>query len=151
MRGRGLAVATGVAVVFGMGGPAVGADSPASAPASLSCRGEEPFWGLDLTPTAAMMTTLDGRTERTGSLDVLDWLPPGWLVWRSAPAEPRLVAVLRAEACFSTMADEPARSHRVLLIEGDARAAAGCCTVSAASDAPPAASAAPPDRPPSVR
>jgi hypothetical protein len=56
-------------------------------------------------------------------------MPPGWLAWRSEPTEERLVVVLRAERCASTMADEAPRSHRALLIRGNARAAFGCCFV----------------------
>jgi uncharacterized membrane protein len=124
-----LALATGVMMVLGASAPAPAADAPSGKESAISCRGEEPFWGLEASRTEAVMTTPDGRTQRAGTLDVLDWLPPGWLVWRSAATEPRLVLVLRAEACFSTMADEPPRSHRALLIDGDARPAAGCCSL----------------------
>lgn len=77
------------------------------------------------------MTTPDGERVIAGTLEVLV-AAAGWLVWRNAAGEAPLVAVLRAESCSSTMADEPARSHRVLIIDGDRRVMAGCCTVTAA-------------------
>ena len=99
---------------------------------TIACRGEEPFWGLRGDRERAVMTTPDGERVIAGTLEVLAWLQPGWLVWRNAAGEAPLVAVLRAETCSSTMADEPARSHRVLIIDGDRRVMAGCCTVTGA-------------------
>ena len=110
---------------------ALAANNP-QAGVEIACRGEEPFWGLRADRTRAVMTTLDGERVVAGRLEVLEWLPPGWLVWRNAAGAAPLVAVLRTEACFSTMADEPARRHRVLVIDGDERVMAGCCTVTAA-------------------
>lgn len=111
--------------------PAGAADNPLPGE-TITCRGEEPFWQLRGDRMRAVMTTPDGERVIAGTLEVLAWLPPGWLVWRNAAGETPLVAVLRAEACTSTMADEPARSHRVLVIDGDRRVMAGCCTVTAA-------------------
>lgn len=110
---------------------ALAANNP-QAGVEVACRGEEPFWGLRADRTRAVMTTLDGERVVAGRLEVLEWLPPGWLVWRNAAGEAPLVAVLRTEACFSTMADDPARSHRVLVIDGDERVMTGCCAVTAA-------------------
>jgi hypothetical protein len=66
-----------------------------------------------------------------GRLDALDWLPPGWLVWRSTDPQSPLVVTLRREACVSTMAEGPPVSHRAMLIMDDVPAAAGCCNVRA--------------------
>lgn len=128
-RARGAIAATILAVMVTQTSGA--ADNPPPGE-MIACRGEEPFWGLRADRARAVIATPDGERIIAGTLEVLDWLPPGWLVWRNAAGEAPLVAVLRAEACSSTMADEPPRGHRVLLIDGDKRVMAGCCTVTAA-------------------
>jgi uncharacterized membrane protein len=104
-------------------------------PIDLSCRGEEPFWSLEANQSAGVLRTPDSEMKFSGSLDDLDWLPPGWLAWRSRGAGERVAAVLRREPCRSTMADTPPVDYRVILIVGDRPAAAGCCTVLTALDA----------------
>lgn len=103
--------------------------APAADPPALSCRGEEPFWGLETEGTSARFSEPGLEILVRGEVDELSWLPPGWIVWRSAPSEPRVIAVLRQEACLSTMTDEPWRTHRAVLVRGSQPAAAGCCTV----------------------
>lgn len=140
--GAGAPAALGLAL---LAAPALAAGGDAAL--ALSCRGEEPFWGLEARAGGATLTRPgEGDLVLRGRLDDLAWLPPGWLVWRSEGPGPRLVATLRAETCRSAMADDaPPGTHRVVLVEGDRPAAAGCCTVtSAAGDLPIADAAAKP-------
>lgn len=101
---------------------------------ALTCRGEEPFWALDANRRVGRFAEPGMERVMPGQLDALDWLPPGWLVWRSTGPE-RLVLTLRAESCASTMADTPPLSHRAILVRGERPAAAGCCSITRAYDA----------------
>jgi uncharacterized membrane protein len=101
---------------------------------ALTCRGEEPFWALDANRRVGRFAEPGAERVMPGRLDALDWLPPGWLVWRSTGPE-RMVLTLRAESCASTMADTPPVSHRAILVRGERPAAAGCCSITRAYDA----------------
>jgi uncharacterized membrane protein len=103
-------------------------------PQMLHCVGEEPFWGLRANATTGLWSEPGAEALYQGTLDMLDWLEPGWLAWHGAGAAGPLVAVLRREACHSTMADGPPRDYRAILVRG-ARTMAGCCTVTVALDA----------------
>lgn len=112
--------------------------------ASVQCSGNEPFWRLDITPDEGVLTrpTADGVTEQryAGATTWLDWLQPGWQVWRGQSAENPgdvLVATMRAEQCVDSMAGEEAGTfdHVVLLSMPDMPAVNGCCRVSPPTDA----------------
>jgi uncharacterized membrane protein len=116
----------------GLAAAAVGPASAASPPPVLRCVGEEPFWTLAITETSAALDRMgEGTVTQAGQLDRLDWLPPGWLVWRSGDSDGArpVVAVVRTEACASTMADGPPRTHRVILTGAYDRTVTGCCTL----------------------
>jgi hypothetical protein len=109
---------------------------------SLTCVGEEPFWRLDANRTTGTYTALAAKGKREvvfrGSLQSLSFPSPPVMVWRGDSTHlPRetLVATLREEACRSTMAEGPPKTHRVMLSLKAGEAVTGCCTVRAAYDA----------------
>jgi hypothetical protein len=109
---------------------------------SMACVGEEPFWRLDANRTTGSYSALAAKGKREvvfrGSLQSLSFLTPPVLVWRGdSTHQPRetLVATVREEACRSTMADGPPKTHRVFLSLKPGEGVTGCCTVRAAFDA----------------
>jgi uncharacterized membrane protein len=101
---------------------------------ALGCIGEEPFWRIDVIGERATFTTPDGAATLSGGLERLDWLSPGWLVWRGRLAGGSLALVVRTEECHSTMADTPPLTHRALLLRDQGPVSAGCCTVTTAAE-----------------
>ncbi len=103
-------------------------------PQRLACRGNEPFWSVELGPDNALLRRLGADPAEVpyrGALVHFDDLGPGWLIWRGSAlrADNRtLVVTIRAEACLDTMADGPAARYRALVSFADASAAHGCCT-----------------------
>jgi uncharacterized membrane protein len=128
---RAIALTTGL--LLGLAAVDTAAADP-GAPLRLSCRGEEPFWSLEADGATGRYAEPGAERAMPGRLDALNWLPPGWLVWRGADPRRPLVATLRREACASTMAEGPPMSHRAILVAGDAPTVVGCCTVSAGFD-----------------
>ncbi|MDZ4735287.1 MAG: META domain-containing protein [Rhodospirillaceae bacterium] len=117
------------------GASVVAADEDAG---RIVCSGNEPFWRLEAAQGSALLTRPGDSepVERTysGALVVLDWLDPGWLVWRGSAiddASDVLVATMRAEQCIDSMAGDEgdAFDHRVLLSLPQEPALAGCCRV----------------------
>jgi uncharacterized membrane protein len=104
-------------------------------PQAISCRGDEPSWSLEAGQDIAKLTRPGGTVAVRGRLDVLDWLQPGWLVWRGGGARQLLTVTLRAEECRSTMAETPPMTHRAILVSNAADPVAGCCTVKLGYDA----------------
>ena len=109
---------------------------------SLACLGEEPFWRLDANRNTGTYSVLAAKGKREvvfrGSLQSLSFLSPSVMVWRGDSTHlPRetLVATLREEACRSTMAEGPPKTHRVILSLKAGEAITGCCAVRAAYDA----------------
>lgn len=93
------------------------------------CRGNEPFWGLDIENGLARWRTpeesgrlLDGR------LTALDWSRPGLTVWRGRGAEEAgdLVAMIADEACPDSMADYDWQATARLSL-ADGAVVLGCC------------------------
>jgi heat shock protein HslJ len=112
--------------------------------ATVQCSGNEPFWRLDITGDEGVLTrpTADGVTEQryTGATTWLEWLQPGWQVWRGKSADDAgdvLVATMRAEQCVDSMAGDEAGAfdYVVLLSLQDMPAVNGCCRVSPPTDA----------------
>lgn len=121
--------------------------------ASIECSGNEPFWHLDITAEEGVLTrpTADGVEERryAGQTTWLDWLQPGWQVWRGTAVGDDadvLVATMRNEQCVDSMAGEEAGAydHIVLLSIENMPAVNGCCRVSPPADAMDATAAAGP-------
>jgi uncharacterized lipoprotein YbaY len=114
-------------VVRGVGEPAMSRPDFA-----LVCRGNEPFWNLELQGAQAHFSSMAGGWpsggDFAGALDLLDWARPAQFVWRGGPplGEP-LVAVGRVERCFDTMADRPASPWSVTLVMPGGGTALGCC------------------------
>lgn len=137
---------------------ALAATAPAAAQdlsmsvASIECSGNEPFWHLAITADEGVLTrpTADGVTEQrfAGASTWLDWLPPGWQVWRGKSTDEAgdvLVATMRTEQCVDSMAGEEAGAfdHVVLLSLPDMPAVNGCCRVSPPTDAMDATASGP--------
>jgi len=128
---------------FGLVWPALsqGLSSPL-----VQCRGNEPFWSLDLTEEQARFSRLAGSGVEEeifqGARQALDFLDPPWTVWRGvagpeaarqdgAPAR-TLVATLRQQACRDTMSDEgPQFDRMIVLSPPDGEPLVGCCFVPA--------------------
>jgi heat shock protein HslJ len=120
--------------------------------ASIVCSGNEPFWRLDITADEGVLTrpTADGVTEQrySGASTWLDWLQPGWQVWRGQSAGEAgdvLVATMRTEQCVDSMAGDEAGpfDYVVLLSMKDMPAVNGCCRVAPPTDAMDATASAP--------
>jgi len=112
--------------------------------AGIECSGNEPFWRLDISAEEGVLTrpTADGVTEQrfAGASTWLDWLQPGWQVWRGTATDESgdvLVATMRTEQCVDSMAGEEAGEfdYVVLLSLEDMPAVNGCCRASAPTDA----------------
>ena len=69
-----------VAVILAVAVATSGIADAAGASLRLSCRGEEPFWGLEADDLAGRFSEPGAERALPGRLDALDWLPPGWLV-----------------------------------------------------------------------
>jgi uncharacterized membrane protein len=100
------------------------------------CSGNEPFWRIEMNPTAAVLTRpgIDGIEEHVfnGRLDSFDYLDPPWSVWRGHQAGDNggeLVVVARQETCLDTMADEDVFDHRAIVSLPEGNSATGCCNV----------------------
>jgi heat shock protein HslJ/uncharacterized membrane protein len=105
-------------------------------PDRIVCSGNEPFWRFEAAQASALLTRPGDSeiVERTyaGALVPLEWLEPGWIVWRGGAVDDPgdvLVAVLRAERCIDSMAGEEGEAfdHRILLSLSQEPALAGCC------------------------
>lgn len=119
--------------------PAPVADAPAPAPANSAppagqvpraflCRGNEPFWALDLAVDNALLKTPDGETALTGELRATEG---GAWTFRGAPGDSpgeTVGAVLSPAQCFDTMADGPAMPFSAAVSFADGSTASGCCS-----------------------
>ena len=137
-RGGWLGPALALAAAMGAG-PALA--QPQDMASAYRCRGNEPFWSLNLDGADAVYARpgANGVAEDrlAGTATALAFLDPPTLVWRGAAAtggdlEGDVVAVITRQACLDTMADRPPYSHRAVLSLPDLRAVAGCCDVAAA-------------------
>jgi uncharacterized membrane protein len=119
--------------------PAPVAEAPAPAPPEAAppagqvpraflCRGNEPFWALDLAVDNALLKTPDGETVLAGELRATEG---GAWTFRGAPEDSpgeAVGAVLSPAQCFDTMADGPAMPFSAAVNLPDGRTANGCCT-----------------------
>jgi len=107
----------------------------------LSCRGNEPFWRLDLGPDNALLRRLGAEPAAEvyrGTLTRFAFLEPEWRLWRGsamAGDDRTLVIAMRAEPCLDSMADGPAAPYRAIISFADATAANGCCSAAPVLDA----------------
>lgn len=110
---------------------AIGAREEAPA-IRLSCRGNEPFWALELDGAVARTSSpgAEWPVEATlvGTTRVLDWAEPVQVVWRGGPpmGEPT-VFVARNETCLDTMADRPPFAWSITRILPGGQVSLGCC------------------------
>ena len=121
-----------VALAFGLAAvlaPGCGRAEPAAP--GFACTGNEPGWRLDITGETATFQSMliDGTQTLAGTLTSLDYLDPALTVWRAegGDADGPLVAVMTEGACFDTMADGPALTHRAVVSRTQDSVLAGCC------------------------
>ena len=107
--------------------PAADTPAPGEVPRAFLCRGNEPFWALDIGGAAALLKTPESETALEGATLAL-----AGGAWRfegaplDAPAE-KLAALLSPAQCFDTMADGPAMPFSAVVSFADGRQANGCC------------------------
>lgn len=110
-------------------GAAETADSPADqVPRTFLCRGNEPFWALEVGVDGGVLSTPDGETVLAGELRATE---TGAFTFRGAPEdqpEAVLGAVLAPAQCFDTMADGPAMPFSATLSFTGGLEGNGCCT-----------------------
>lgn len=97
-------------------------------PRAFLCRGNEPFWALDLAVDNALLKTPEGETVLAGDLRATDG---GAWTFRGAPEDSpgeAVGAVLSPAQCFDTMADGPAMPFSAAVNFADGSTANGCCT-----------------------
>jgi len=105
------------------------ADPGALVPRAFLCRGNEPFWALDITSTGAVLKTPYAETLLTGELTAGE---TGAYAFRGAPDDSpgdQLAILVSPGQCFDTMADGPAMPFVGLASFADGVEANGCCTV----------------------
>ncbi|TVS00340.1 MAG: hypothetical protein EA406_00685 [Rhodospirillales bacterium] len=146
---RAVTLTLGLGVALGCGLPAAAADDLVVQ--ALSCRGNEPFWALDISATSAFERSLlaDGSFERTyqGRLSSFAFLDPPWAVFRGETEDAEtVVLVAREEACFDTMKGE-AFDQRAVVSFPDGTAATGCCHATLGLDVVNAPEAVPETKP----
>jgi uncharacterized membrane protein len=99
----------------------------------MACRGNEPFWQLQIDGATAIYQRLgDAAIELAGSETPLDYLPRPELVWRGRAATlgGDLVAWITEESCLDTMSDREgasAFSHRIRISLPAGEVLVGCC------------------------
>ena len=98
-------------------------------PRAFLCRGNEPFWALDVGVDGGVLKTPEGETVLAGELRATG---TGAFTFRGAPEDqPEALAgvVMSPAQCFDTMADGPAMPFAAVLSFADGREGSGCCTV----------------------
>ena len=116
--------------------PLVPAEAPppaeagvATVPRAFVCRGNEPFWLLDISADRALLKTPEAETELAGGLMAADGgsfrftgAPDG------SPAE-SVAALITPGQCFDTMADGPAYPFSAQASFAGGEPVDGCCSV----------------------
>ena len=94
------------------------------------CRGNEPFWNLEIAEGRATLDAVvfaQANTYDGYSVD-MPWLVPAVTVWRGYDSADRaIVAVIRTEACLDSMADRPPYPESVLISLPQGTVFTGCC------------------------
>jgi uncharacterized membrane protein len=108
---------------------------------AFACRGNEPFWNLQIDGEAALHGRL-GEEPQTlaGAATALDYLRPPEVVWRGrGEGETNDVVVMIVEAsCQDTMSDSEGQtqfSHQVRVSMPDGQVLVGCCSAGLANAA----------------
>lgn len=105
------------------------ADPGALVPRAFLCRGNEPFWALDITASSAVLKTPGSESLLAGELKAGE---TGAYAFRGAPDDSpgdQLSILMSPGQCFDTMADGPAMPFVALASFADGVEASGCCTV----------------------
>lgn len=103
--------------------------SPGQVPRAFLCRGNEPFWALDIHPGGALLKTPEAEIELLGELRANNG---GSFAFRGAPdgsPEEPVSALIAPGQCFDTMADGPAMPFSAQASFADGAVASGCCSV----------------------
>ena len=94
------------------------------------CRGNEPFWNLEIVEGRATLDAVvlaQANTYEGYSVD-MPWMVPAVTVWRGYDrADRAIVAMIRAEACFDSMADRPPYPESALISLPQGTVFTGCC------------------------
>ena len=109
--------------------PDVAAAPAEQVPRAFLCRGNEPFWALDVVVDGGVLKTPYAETALAGELRATEG---GAYAFRGAPAdqpEASVAAVIAPAQCFDTMADGPAMPYSAVVEFADGTQGSGCCTV----------------------
>ena len=104
-----------------------GTPAPGEVPRAFLCRGNEPFWALDIGAGSALLKTPDAETALEGELKAL---AGGAWRFEGAPMDAgseKVAALLSPAQCFDTMADGPAMPFSAVVSFADGREGQGCC------------------------
>lgn len=102
---------------------------PGQVPRAFLCRGNEPFWALDIHAGGALLKTPEAETGLLGELKANNG---GSFAFRGAPdgsPEDEVSALIAPGQCFDTMADGPAMPFSAQASFADGAVASGCCSV----------------------
>jgi uncharacterized membrane protein len=106
------------------------AEPPAGqVPRAFLCRGNEPFWALDISADSALLKTPEAETALAGELKATG---TGAFAFRGAPEdepEAAVEAMITPGQCFDSMADGPASPYSAIVRLGEGREGSGCCSV----------------------
>jgi uncharacterized membrane protein len=108
---------------------ASGAALPGQVPRAFLCRGNEPFWALEINGGGALLKTPEAEIALLGELRANSG---GSFAFRGAPdgsPEDEVSALITPGQCFDTMADGPASPFSVQASFDDGVVASGCCRV----------------------
>lgn len=102
---------------------------PGEVPRAFLCRGNEPFWSLDIGGGTALLKTPDSESLLEGELKAL---AGGAFAFQGAPADApseTVGAMLSPAQCFDGMADGPARPFSAVVSFAEGGEGSGCCQV----------------------
>jgi uncharacterized membrane protein len=115
-------------------------------PSLIHCRGNEPFWSLELRPSRAVYSRLEGegteKTEVGGKYHTLPYVKNQPFIWRgkSKELDGDLIAVITDKPCFETMSDSEGRTrfpYSTLVSLPGGKVLRGCCWPDGDADAQP--------------
>ncbi|MFY2763228.1 hypothetical protein [Arenimonas sp. MALMAid1274] len=101
---------------------------PGQVPRAFLCRGNEPFWSLDIRADSALLKTPESEADFDGEL--LAGSGGSFRFQGSVDGAPDEIveALVSPAQCFDTMADGPASPFSAQVSLPDGRAGSGCCT-----------------------